>query len=168
MAVHAEKNVGQRKADPLVTVEEGVIICKRLRLGWLLRQTDLRNIPSVGEGSRPPGARDRAQKELDNARSLLAQAQKRRNEIENEIKYYTDQDTEELTPDSAQRQRIEDLVGRFKSNLEKASLEEQKAQSYEMQAKDALQIERAKLDALQDELDRLDQSLKGLASQPVN
>lgn len=109
-----------------------------------------------------------AQKELDDARAGLAQAQKHQNGIANEVKYYQEQDTEERTPNSAQRQRLEDMIGRFKSNLEEASAEVQEAQTKEIQAKDKLQIEQAKLDALQDELDRLDQSLKSLTSQPVN
>lgn len=140
-----------------------------------LRQ-DVRTVTVVSERSQILLARlqaqetavEGAQKELDNARSQVDQAQKHQNGLENQLQYYKDQDTEERTPDSAQRQKLETLIPRYKSSVDEAGAETQKAETAEMQAKDKLQIERSKLDTLQDELDRLDQSLKSLASQPVN
>jgi chromosome segregation ATPase len=109
-----------------------------------------------------------AEKEHDTARTRLTQAQRRSREIENQIKYYTDQDSEDKTPNPTDRQNIEDTIGRLKSTLEDSSADEQDAQSSEMQAKDKLQIEQAKLSALQDELDQIDKGLQQLASERIN
>ena len=140
-----------------------------------LRQ-DVRTVTAVSERAQillarlqaQQAATEDAQKELDSARSRLDQAQKHQNGLNNQMRYYKDQDTEERTPDSAQRQRIEEMIGRFKSNLEEAGAEEQTAQTNEMQAKNTLQLEQAKLEALQNELDRLDKTLENLTNQPVN
>ncbi|MGH9866007.1 MAG: hypothetical protein ACRD4H_11390 [Candidatus Acidiferrales bacterium] len=110
----------------------------------------------------------RAQQRLSDAHSSLAQAQKHRIAIESEVKYYTGEDTEERTPNATQRQRIEDSLPHMKSDLEQATMEEQKAQTNDMEAKNELQAEQAKLDDLQDELDRLDRSLESFARQPIN
>lgn len=108
----------------------------------------------------------RAQQRLDGARTALAQAQKQRNGLENEVKYDVDQDTEERTPNPAERKKIEEGLPRLREILAQAQGEEQQAQSKEMEAKDQLQIEQGKLDGLQEELDRIDKSLEDLARQP--
>jgi chromosome segregation ATPase len=109
-----------------------------------------------------------AQREHDAARSRLTQAQRRSKEIESQMKYYTDQDSEDKTPNATDRQNIEDMIGRLKSTLEDATADEQDAQSNEMQTKDKLQIEQSKLSALQDELDQIDKGLEELANQRIN
>ncbi|HEV2489565.1 MAG TPA: hypothetical protein VGT03_07140 [Candidatus Acidoferrales bacterium] len=108
----------------------------------------------------------RAQKRLDDARAELEKAQKVRVGYESEVKFESEQDTEERTPDPARRKEIEGSLPRMKDELAAAQAAEQQAQSKEMEAKDQLQIEQGKLDGLQEELDRLDKVLENLAKQP--
>lgn len=107
-----------------------------------------------------------AQQRLTEAHAALAQVQKQRKGIENEVKYNVEQDTEERTPDPVERKKIEEDLPRSKAILEEVIGEEQQAQGKEMEAQDQLQIEQGKLDSLQQELDRIDQSLENLAKQP--
>lgn len=109
-----------------------------------------------------------AQKELDAADSSLAQGNLRVRTLENQVKYYSDQDTDDRTPNPADRQRIEDMLARLKSTVEEANAQEQQDQAAEMNAKQRLQIEQSRLSALQDELDQIDKALQDFASQPVN
>lgn len=109
-----------------------------------------------------------AQKELDGANSRLTEIQRQERNAQEQIQYFSDQDNEDRTPNAASRQRIEALIARFKMNLEQQSLEEQSAQTSQMQAKEKLQVEQGKLDELQTELDRLDKDLQQFASQPIN
>lgn len=109
-----------------------------------------------------------AQKELDSANSRVSEFQRRERDFQEQIQAFTDEDNEDRTPDASSRQRLEAMIARFKSSLEQESVQEQSAMSSQMQAKDRLQIEQGKLDALQSELDRLDKDLQDLGTQPVN
>lgn len=141
----------------------------------LLRQ-DLRTVTATSERAQVVLSRLQtqqtavggAQQRLDAAQERLSQAQTRRRDLENEIKHYTDLDNEDSTPDATQRQRIEQYLTRAKASVDEASADEQAQQSSTMQARDKLQIEQGKLDALQSELDQLDKVLAQMASQPVN
>lgn len=109
-----------------------------------------------------------AQKEVDEAHSQTNQTERRSRQIQNQIKYYTDQDNEDRTPNAVERQNIEQNVARLNAILEQSHGDEAKMQADEMQAKDKLQFEQSKLDALQSELDQIDRTLANLSSQPVN
>jgi chromosome segregation ATPase len=109
-----------------------------------------------------------AQQEYDSARERVTQEEQRSSDVQIQIKYYSDQDSEDRAPNASDRQKIEDSIARLKSRLDAYSLQEQEAQTSEMQAKERLQTEQAKLSALQEELDQIDKILQNLASQPVN
>jgi chromosome segregation ATPase len=109
-----------------------------------------------------------AQKELDDAHTQLLRAETRRNNIENQIKYYSDQDNEDSTPDATKRQSLEQNIQRLKGVLQEVDPQRDSAQASETQAKQQLQLEQSKLDALQSELDQIDRALAKLASRPVN
>ena len=109
-----------------------------------------------------------AQKELDSANSRVSEIQRQERDSQEQIQYFSDQDNEDRTPNASSRQRIEALLQRFKANVEQQGQEEQSALTGQMQAKDKLQIEQGKLDALQSELDRLDKDLQDFANQPIN
>lgn len=109
-----------------------------------------------------------AQREVDAAKARTEQADEHSRQLTREIKYFTDADNEDATPNPAERQRIEQALEQSKGQMEQANADYAKAQSAEMQAKENLQIEQSKLSALQTELDQLDRNLQSLASQPVN
>lgn len=108
-----------------------------------------------------------AQKELDEAHETTAQMQEHSQSLENQVKYYTDQDSEERTPNATQRQQIEEMLPRIKTRMDQANQQEQDAQSREMQAKENLQVEQSKMNTLQEELDQVDKILQNLANQPI-
>jgi chromosome segregation ATPase len=109
-----------------------------------------------------------AQKEFDQAHTAAAQAEEHSKTLQNEVKYYADQDNEEQTPNATDRQKIEDVISRLKTRLDQTGSEAQEAQTSEMQAQERLQIEQSKLSALQDELDQVDKILQNLASEPIH
>ncbi|HEU5410519.1 MAG TPA: hypothetical protein VFU57_05830 [Candidatus Acidoferrales bacterium] len=109
-----------------------------------------------------------AQKELDEARAQLNQAENRHRNIERQIQYYSNRDTEDATPDPAKRQSLEQEINSMKAALQEAETQRDGLQANEMRAKEELQVEQSKLDTLQGELDQIDRALANLASQPVN
>lgn len=111
---------------------------------------------------------DSAQKETDAVRNQVNEAELHSKTLENQIKYYSDQDTEEATPDATKRQRIEQMINHWKAELQDAEAQRDAAQSSASQARQQLQLEQSKLDALQSELDQIDRVLANLASAPVN
>lgn len=111
---------------------------------------------------------ENAQKEVDGAKANTEKADQRCRQLTRQIKYMTDADSEETTPNASERQRIEQEIEVSKTALEQANADDGKSQSAEMQANEKLQIEQSKLAAIQAELDQLDRNLQSLASQPVN
>lgn len=111
---------------------------------------------------------ENAQKEEDAAKARTQQADERSRRLTMQIKYYSDEDNEDATPDPQQRQRIEQELASMKMQLEQVNSDNANTQSAEMQAKEKLQIEQSKLSTIQQELDQLDRSLESFASQPVN
>jgi chromosome segregation ATPase len=111
---------------------------------------------------------ENVQKEVDAAKASTGQSDRRVRQLTMQIKYYTDEDNEDTTPNAEQRQRIEQELAAMKTSLGDANNEDAKDQSAEMQAGEKLQIEQSKLAAIQAELDQLDRNLQNLASQPVD
>jgi uncharacterized protein YlxW (UPF0749 family) len=64
-----------------------------------------------------------------------------------------------------QRTQFEDYIARFKANLEEAAPHEQELQTRRIELEADLRSELAKWDRLQDELDRLENSLDNAALQ---
>ena len=62
--------------------------------------------------------------------------------------------------DAARRKQLEDVIPRFKTNLEASLAEQQELQTKEIALEEELRIEQAKFDRLQGELERLDKALE--------
>ena len=104
------------------------------------------------------GAVERAQRRVDEARSTLSQTQ-----AEMKIMAYTIKEIEDKVSNaqnSIERKRQEDLLAKFKAELESQQNSEQQSQARESEAGQELRTEQTKLNALQDQLDRLDKSLE--------
>ncbi len=104
------------------------------------------------------GAVERAQRRVDEARSTLSQTQ-----LEMKMMAYTIKEIEDKVSNaqnSIERKRQEDLLAKFKAELESQQNSEQQSQARESEAEQDLKTEQAKLNALQDQLDRLDKSLE--------
>ena len=104
------------------------------------------------------GAVERAQRRVDEARSTLSQTQTEVKMMGSTIKQIEDKISNAQNP--AERKRQEDLLPKFKSELESQQNSEQQSQVRESEAEQELRAEQAKLNALQDQLDRLDKSLE--------
>ena len=78
--------------------------------------------------------------------------------IASTIKNTEDKESNALNP--AERKRYEDLLPKFKAELESQENSEQQLQARESEAEQDLRAEQAKLNALQDQLERLDKHLE--------
>ena len=99
----------------------------------------------------------RATQRLDEAKSSIEQLRARRKYQEFQIKRY--EDMRDRAENDAQRRQLEEAITEFKAQMEAFVPEEQEAQVRETELKQQSRIEQAKLDQLQDELDRLDQAV---------
>ncbi len=104
------------------------------------------------------GAVARAQRRVDEARSTLSQTQTEVKMIASAIKQTEDKISNAQNP--IERKRQEDLLAKFKAELESQENSQQQSQTRESEAEQDLRTEQAKLNALQDQLDRLDKSLE--------
>lgn len=104
------------------------------------------------------GAVDRAQRRVDDARLALSQTQAEVKMMASGIKQTEDKISNAQNP--VERKRQEDLLARFKAELESQQNSEQQLQARESEAEQELRAEQAKLNALQDQLDRLDKSFE--------
>ena len=100
---------------------------------------------------------ERASQRLDEAESALDQLQARRNWEALQIKKY--EDKKDHAENAAQRQQLEGLIASLKAQLEEWSPEEQEAQSKHVELAERLRIEQAKLEQLENELDRMDRAM---------
>jgi len=99
----------------------------------------------------------RAQRRADEARSALSQTQAEVKMAASSIKDTEDKVTNAQNP--VERKRQEDLLTKLKAYLESQENSAQQLQAKESEAEQELRAEQAKLNALQDQLDRLDKSL---------
>lgn len=104
------------------------------------------------------GAVQRAQRRVDDARSALSQTQAEVKMMAFTIKQMEDKISNAQNP--VEKKRQEDLLPKFKAELESQQNSEQQSQARESEAEQELRAEQAKLNALQDQLDRLDKSLE--------
>ena len=106
----------------------------------------------------------RASQRVDNARSKLADLQAARRQMESDIRRLEEQLRTNMS--EAESKEIESVNTRMKARLQALEEEEQRTQALASEAEEQLRIEEAKLGRLQDQLDRLDQSLEVSPPQP--
>ncbi len=99
----------------------------------------------------------RAERRVDEARSALSQTQAEVKMAASSIKDTEDKVTN--AQNAVERKRQEDLLAKLKAYLESQQNSAQQSQTKESEADQDLRTEQAKLNALQDQLDRLDKSL---------
>jgi len=99
----------------------------------------------------------RASQRLDEAKSELAQFEARKKWEALQIKEYEDRRDRAENP--AERKQLDNLISNLKSQLEAWNPQEQEAQAKEIELQEQWRVEQAKLDQLQDELDRLDRTV---------
>ena len=103
----------------------------------------------------------RASQRLDEAKSSIEQLRARRKYQEIQIKQY--ENMKDRAENAAQRKQFEDAITEIKAQTEALVPEEQEAQMRETEFEQQSRIEQAKLDQLQNELDRLDQAVMNAA-----
>jgi hypothetical protein len=103
-----------------------------------------------------------ASQRLDEAKSSIEQLRASRKYQEIQFKRY--QDMKDRAENAFQRQQFEDAIAELKAQMEASVSEEQEAQIREMELERQSRIEQAKLDQLQEELDRLDQAVMNAAN----
>jgi chromosome segregation ATPase len=101
----------------------------------------------------------RATLRLDDARSKCSQAQVQRKNMATEIE--RTEERQRSTQDPAERKQAEQTLPRLKGGLEMWTNEEQQCQAREAEAETQFRAEQAKLNELQDQLDKLDKVLAG-------
>ena len=102
-----------------------------------------------------------ASQRLDEAKSSAEQLRARRKYQEIQIKQY--ETLKGRAENAAQGQQFEDAILDLKAQTEALAGEEQDAQMRETELEQQSRIEQAKLDQLQDELDRLDRAVMNAA-----
>jgi chromosome segregation ATPase len=100
----------------------------------------------------------RAERRVDEVRSTLSQTQTELKMIASTIKQIEDKVSNAQNP--AERKRQEDLLAKFKAELESQQNSAQQSQARESEAERDLRAEQAKLTALQGQLDLLDKSFE--------
>lgn len=104
---------------------------------------------------------EHASERLDEANSALDQLQARRKWEALQIKEY--EDKKDHTENTAERQRLDGVISSLKSQLEAWSPEEEEAQSKHVELAERLRIEQAKLEQLENELDRMESAITSAA-----
>jgi hypothetical protein len=103
----------------------------------------------------------RVSQRLDEAKSSIEQWRARKKYQEFQIKQY--EDMRDRAENAPQRRQFEDAITQLKAQMEASVPEEQDAQMRETELEQQSRIEQAKLNQLQDELDRLDQAVMNAA-----
>ncbi|OLC89687.1 MAG: hypothetical protein DMG35_04415 [Acidobacteria bacterium] len=106
----------------------------------------------------------RVQEHVDDSRSRLVQIQFEKRRHAAELKQMEDPQSRPETPQS-DRKPLEDALAQLKAKLEMEERDEQETQARLTDAEDQLRVEQAKLDQLQDDLDRLDKALENSSRQ---
>ena len=101
---------------------------------------------------------ERATKRVDAAKSALPQSEAQNRRAAEELKTY--EEMRNSLDDAARRNQLQDVIPRFKTNLEASLAEQQELQTKEIALEEELRIEQAKFDRLQGELERLDKALE--------
>jgi hypothetical protein len=104
---------------------------------------------------------ERATQRLDEAKSGLDQLQAQKKYQAAQIKSY--EDMKDNAEDANQRKRLDDSISYLRTQIEELVPIEQETQTKKIHLEEQWRIEQAKLEQLQDELDRLDKSVMNAA-----
>ena len=100
----------------------------------------------------------RVSQHLNDVRSKLAGIQEHQRQLASAMKYYEKTaDDSEASP--ARQKEAQQQVSSIKTELQSVAAQEQQAQTAEMEAEEQLRAEQAKLDSLEDRVDRLEKEL---------
>ena len=105
----------------------------------------------------------RATQRLDEAHRRTTQLKTQRIQMANQVKQQ--QEVLDRTQDPASHKEIEDELARAKDWMEKTADQEPEAETKEAECANELRLEQARLNELQDQLDRLDKKLETAFSQ---
>jgi HAMP domain-containing protein len=106
---------------------------------------------------------ERATERLENAKNELDQLESQKKTMTEQIKQF--EEIEDRAETAQQRKQYEDYITRYKANLEAEVPREQELRAKQIELETDLRTEQAKWDRLQDELDRLENSLENSALQ---
>jgi chromosome segregation ATPase len=106
------------------------------------------------------GIVSRATQRLDDVRRGCTQAQNNHNMMTGEIR--RNEERLRTTQNPTEQKQIEDMLGRFKSQMEMFTNEEQQCHAREADADTQYRAEKAKMSELEDTLDKLDKVLAGV------
>ena len=106
---------------------------------------------------------ERARERLENAKGALAQLEIQRKELNEQIQQF--EETRDHAETERQRRQCEDFITRFKASLEALVPEEQELRAKQIESEADLHTEQSKWDRLQEDLDRLENSLENSALQ---
>jgi predicted nuclease with TOPRIM domain len=106
---------------------------------------------------------ERATDRLENVKRELVQMASQRKYLTDQIKRF--EELRDHAENGQQRKQFEDILTGTKENLEASGPEEQELQTKQVELEADLRAEQAKWDRLQDELDRLENSLGNSALQ---
>ncbi len=101
----------------------------------------------------------RMQERVDDNRSKLGQIQSEQRNRAASIKQIEEKKSRSDTPEIEQKQ-LEDLLSQIKSRFDSDANKEQETQAKLVEAEEQLRLEQAKLNGLQDQLDRLEKVLE--------
>jgi hypothetical protein len=111
-------------------------------------------------------ALERATERLESAKSELAQLGFQKKSLTEQIRQL--EEMKDRTEPEQKRKQLEDYIATSRANLEEMGPREQELQAKLIELETDFRTERAKWDRLQDELDRLENSLENSALQAGN
>lgn len=106
---------------------------------------------------------ERARERLENAKGALAQLEIQRRELNEQIQQF--EETRNHAETEREGKQCEDFITRFKSSLEALVPDEQELPAKQIESEADFQTEQSKWERLQDELNRLENSLENSALQ---
>jgi chromosome segregation ATPase len=109
------------------------------------------------------GVVERATQRLENVRNALAQMESQKKYLTEQLKRF--EEMKDQTETEQQRKRFEENIVEFKASLEEMGPEMQDLQAKQIELEADLRTEQAKWERLQEELDRLENSLENSALQ---
>jgi chromosome segregation ATPase len=107
------------------------------------------------------GVLDRATQRLDQARATCSQAEEQQKMFTAQIEQAEARARDAQNP--AEQKAAEQMVSNFKSAVETFAAQETQCQADRVDAENQFHIEQAKMNQLEDQLDKLDQQLAGYA-----
>ena len=106
---------------------------------------------------------ERATERLESVKNELDQFESQKKMMTEQIKQF--EEIKDQAETAQQRKQYEDYITRYKANLDVEAPREQELQAKQIELEADLRTEQAKWDRLQDELDRLENSLENSALQ---